>query len=46
MQPVLQDPDPSVKGDVPRFLWNFLAERTAAPQVLYSRICLNHYQQS
>lgn len=30
-----QDPDASVKGDLPRFLWNFLAERTAQlqPQV-------------
>jgi hypothetical protein len=32
----MQDPDPSVKGDLPRFLWNFLAERTAAPQVALS----------
>lgn len=39
LQRVLQDPDPSVKGDLPRFLWNFLVERTAMPQVQSGR-CL------
>ena len=24
-----QDPDPAVKGNLARFLWNFLADRTA-----------------
>jgi hypothetical protein len=43
---VLQDPDPSVKGDLPRFLWNFLAERIATPKVLYSLGFFECHQQS
>lgn len=31
-----QDPDPAVKSDLPRFLWNFLANATAVSQGPYS----------